>query len=127
MSIPTALDLGLERIESAKVEFQVVWLKQSPSFYLHLIERISNMKLSKGPWRADGAIADPKNLSRGHHLCFSVSNVDEFVKTLENLKCQKGIQNPLTQKFSSDSERLSLKNHHVGGLTDSLGRNILGG
>ncbi|KAL4570404.1 hypothetical protein LXL04_026056 [Taraxacum kok-saghyz] len=83
MSIPTALDLGLERIESAKVEFQVVWLKQSPSFYLHLIERISNMKLSKGPWRADGAIADPKNLSRGHHLCFSVSNVDEFVKTLE--------------------------------------------
>ncbi|KAL4579556.1 hypothetical protein LXL04_015707 [Taraxacum kok-saghyz] len=80
--------LGLERIQNPKFDFKVIWLKQSPSFYLHLIERDPNAKLPEGPWSAEGAVADPKNLSRGHHLCFSVSNYDAVVKTLKD----KGIE-----------------------------------
>ncbi|KAL7598713.1 hypothetical protein Lser_V15G22195 [Lactuca serriola] len=79
---------GFERIESPKFDCKVIWLKQSPSFCLHLIERDSNTKLPEGPWSSNDAVADPKNLPRGHHLCFSVSNFDSFVKTLK----EKGIE-----------------------------------
>ncbi|KAI3752789.1 hypothetical protein L2E82_24826 [Cichorium intybus] len=71
-------------MESPKFNCKVIWLQQSPSFCLHLIERDSNTKLPEGgPWSANGAVADPKNLPRGHHLCFSVSDFDSFVKTLK--------------------------------------------
>ncbi|CAH1427953.1 unnamed protein product [Lactuca virosa] len=79
---------GFERIESPKFEFKVIWLRQSPSFCLHLIERNPNTKLPEGPWSATDAVADTKNLFRGHHLCFTVSNFDSFVKTLK----EKGIE-----------------------------------
>ncbi|KAI3506279.1 hypothetical protein L1887_28636 [Cichorium endivia] len=79
---------GFERIESPKFDCKVIWLQKSPSFCLHLIERDSNTKLPEGPWSANGAVADPKNLPRGHHLCFSVSNFDSFVKTLK----EKGVE-----------------------------------
>ncbi|KAI3752620.1 hypothetical protein L2E82_24655 [Cichorium intybus] len=72
-----------ERMESPKFDCKMIWLQQSPSFCLHLIERDSNTKLPEGPWSANGAVVDPKNLPRGHHLCFSVSDFDSFVKTLK--------------------------------------------
>ncbi|KAI3498623.1 hypothetical protein L1887_34400 [Cichorium endivia] len=91
LMIPTILQLthqlgkifGFERIKSPKFDCKVIWLQQSPSFCLHLIERDSNTKLPEGPWSANGAVADPKNLPRGHHLCFSGSDFDYFIKTLK--------------------------------------------
>ncbi|XP_071692321.1 lactoylglutathione lyase [Rutidosis leptorrhynchoides] len=80
---------GFERVESPPFEFKVIWLKQSPSFYLHLIERDPNTKLPEGPWSAThDAERDPKKLFRGHHICFDVPNFDSFVKTLKD----KGIE-----------------------------------
>ncbi|CAL5395452.1 unnamed protein product [Camellia sinensis] len=80
---------GFEQIESPKLEFNVIWLKLGPSFFLHLIERNPETKLPEGPWSAVSAVADTKNLPRGHHICFSVSNFDSFVQTL---KQEKGIE-----------------------------------
>uniref|UniRef100_A0A5B7BYH4 Putative lactoylglutathione lyase n=1 Tax=Davidia involucrata TaxID=16924 RepID=A0A5B7BYH4_DAVIN len=74
---------GFEQIESPNFEFKVIWLKLSPNFYLHLIERNPETKLPEGPWSAESPVADPKNLHRGHHICFSVSNFDSFVQTLK--------------------------------------------
>ncbi|KAM3248982.1 putative protein isoform X1 [Capsicum chacoense] len=74
---------GFEKVEAPKFEFDVIWLKLPPSFYLHLIERDPSTKLPEGPWSATSAVADPKNLPRGHHVCFSVSNFDDFVKNLK--------------------------------------------
>ncbi|KAM0027726.1 putative lactoylglutathione lyase [Helianthus debilis subsp. tardiflorus] len=80
---------GFERIESPKFEFKVIWLRQSPSFCLHLIERDPTTKLPEAPWSAaSDAVADPNKLFRGHHLCFTVSNFDHFVTTIK----AKGIQ-----------------------------------
>ncbi|CAK9142685.1 unnamed protein product [Ilex paraguariensis] len=78
---------GFEQVESPKLAFDVIWLKLGPSFYLHLIERDPETKLPEGPWSASSAVADPKDLPRGHHICFSVSNFDSFVQTLK----EKGI------------------------------------
>ncbi|XP_059649597.1 glyoxylase I 4 [Cornus florida] len=78
---------GFEQIESPKLEFQVIWLKLS-SIYIHLIERDPQTKLPEGPWTATSPVADPKNLPRGHHICFSVSNFDSFLQTLK----EKGIE-----------------------------------
>ena len=74
---------GFEQVESPELEFDVIWLKLAPSFYIHLIERDPSTKLPEGPWSATLAVADPKNLPRGHHICFSVSNFDYFVRTLK--------------------------------------------
>ncbi|PWA63797.1 lactoylglutathione lyase / glyoxalase I family protein [Artemisia annua] len=80
---------GLERIESPKFDFKVIWLRQSPSFCLHLIERDPQTKLPEGPWSAtDDSLADPTKLFRGHHLCFDVANFDSFLQTLK----EKGIE-----------------------------------
>ncbi|OIT38328.1 PREDICTED: lactoylglutathione lyase [Nicotiana attenuata] len=80
---------GFEKVEAPRFEFDVIWLKLAPSsFYLHLIERDPSTKLPEGPWSATSAVADPKNLPRGHHVCFSVSNFDSFVHTLK----EKGIE-----------------------------------
>ncbi|KAG9158369.1 hypothetical protein Leryth_013118 [Lithospermum erythrorhizon] len=79
---------GFEQIEAPEFGFEVIWLKLSPSFYLHLIERDPSTKLPEGPWSATAAVADPKNLPRGHHLCFSVPNFDSFVHSVK----EKGIE-----------------------------------
>ncbi|CAA2989280.1 lactoylglutathione lyase-like [Olea europaea var. sylvestris] len=78
---------GFEQVKSPKFEFEVIWLKLGSSFYLHLIDRDPNTKLPEGPWSATSALADPKNLPRGHHICFSVSNFDSFIQSLK----EKGI------------------------------------
>ncbi|XP_021717037.1 uncharacterized protein LOC110684905 [Chenopodium quinoa] len=81
--------LGFEQIESPKYgEFEVIWMKLPPSFSLHLIQRNPSTKLPEGPYSADSAVKDPKNLPRGHHVSFSVSNFDEFVHSLK----EKGIE-----------------------------------
>ncbi|GMH29253.1 hypothetical protein Nepgr_031096 [Nepenthes gracilis] len=81
--------LGFEEIESPKYEdFEVIWLRISPYFSLHLIERNPHNMLPEGPWSATAAVTDPKNLPRGHHICFSVSNFDSFVQILRD----KGIE-----------------------------------
>ncbi|KAF8388072.1 hypothetical protein HHK36_026738 [Tetracentron sinense] len=81
--------LGFEMIESPKfAEFEVIWLRLPPLFSLHLIERNPESKLPEGPWSSTAPVADPKNLPRGHHVSFSVSNFDSFVQTLK----EKGIQ-----------------------------------
>lgn len=74
---------GFEKVEAPRFEFDVIWLKLAPSFYLHLIERDPTTKLPEGPWSATSAIADPKNLPRGHHVCFTISNFDSFVQKLK--------------------------------------------
>ncbi|OVA05442.1 Glyoxalase-like domain [Macleaya cordata] len=78
---------GFERIESPKFgAFKVVWLKLPPAFSLHLIERNPESKLPEGPWSSTpAAVADPKNLPRGHHVSFSVSNYesDKGIETFE--------------------------------------------
>ncbi|KAL2463833.1 Lactoylglutathione lyase/glyoxalase I family protein [Forsythia ovata] len=79
---------GFEQVESPKLEFEVIWLKLGSSLYLHLIERDPNTKLPEGPWSAMSAVADPKNLPRGHHICLSVSNFNSFVQTLK----EKGVE-----------------------------------
>ncbi|KAK9287795.1 hypothetical protein L1049_016235 [Liquidambar formosana] len=81
--------LGFEEIESPKFgSFEVIWLRLGPSFALHLIQRNPENRLPEGPWSATSAVADPKNLPRGHHIAFSVSNFDSFVQTLK----EKGIE-----------------------------------
>lgn len=81
--------LGFEQIESPKFgEFEVIWLRLPPSFSLHLIQRNPSTQLPEGPYSAASPVEDPKNLPRGHHLAFSVSNFDQFVQILK----EKGIE-----------------------------------
>ncbi|KAK6130208.1 hypothetical protein DH2020_036018 [Rehmannia glutinosa] len=65
-------------------------VKRLAKFYmeLHLIERDPNSKLPEGPWSSASAVADPKNLPRGHHVCIYVPNFDSFVQSLK----EKGIE-----------------------------------
>ncbi|KAL3828783.1 hypothetical protein ACJIZ3_017585 [Penstemon smallii] len=79
---------GFEQVENPKFDFGVIWLKLGSSFYLHLIERDPNTKLPEGPWSATSAVADPKNLPRGHHVCIYIPNFDSFVQSLKD----KGIK-----------------------------------
>ncbi|KAL6522648.1 hypothetical protein OROHE_016495 [Orobanche hederae] len=79
---------GFEQVESPKFDFEVIWLKLGSSMYLHLIERDPNSKLPEGPWSSASAVADPKYLPRGHHLCFYVPNFDSFLQSLKD----KGIE-----------------------------------
>ncbi|KAL1316994.1 hypothetical protein HN51_069104 [Arachis hypogaea] len=82
--------LGFEQVETPNFgDFEVIWLRlPSSSVYIHLIERDPTTSLPEGPWSASSPVADPKNLPRGHHICFSVSNFDSFVNTLKD----KGIE-----------------------------------
>ncbi|KAL2922583.1 Methylmalonyl-CoA epimerase mitochondrial [Bienertia sinuspersici] len=78
--------LGFEQIESPEFDgFEVIWLKFPPSFSLHLIQRNSSTKLPESPYSAESSVKDPNNLPRGHHICYSVSNFDEFVQFLKKL------------------------------------------
>ncbi|TYH86214.1 hypothetical protein ES332_D01G026200v1 [Gossypium tomentosum] len=80
---------GFEEIESPDFgEFKVTWLNLPGSFPMHLIERNPLTKLPEGPYSSTAAVADPSNLPRGHHICFTVSNFDSFVQSLKD----KGIQ-----------------------------------
>lgn len=76
---------GFEEVESPKfAEFKVVWLRlPSSSLYLHLIERNPSNNLPEGPWSAASPVKDPSHLPRGHHLCFSVPNLQSFIHTLK--------------------------------------------
>ncbi|PKI70183.1 lactoylglutathione lyase [Punica granatum] len=83
--------LGFEQIESPNFgEFKVIWLSlPSAGVAIHLIERLPESRLPEGPYSAaPPTTRDPKYLPRGHHLCFSVSNFDSFVRTLQ----EKGIE-----------------------------------
>ncbi|XP_042516782.1 uncharacterized protein YwkD-like [Macadamia integrifolia] len=91
--------LGFEVIESPKFsEFEVVWLRLPPAFSLHLIERNPESRLPEGPYSTPEPIANPKNLPRGHHICFAVSNFDSFVQTLK----EKGVE--VFQKTQPDGK-----------------------
>ncbi|PSS01434.1 Glyoxalase-like domain protein [Actinidia chinensis var. chinensis] len=94
--------LGFEEIESPKLEFNVIWLKLASSFFLHLIERDPKTKLPEGPWSASSAVADPKSLPKGHHICFSVSNFDSFVQTLK----EKGIETHQTTQPNGKTKQV---------------------
>ncbi|KAB1220135.1 hypothetical protein CJ030_MR3G006625 [Morella rubra] len=75
---------GFEEVESPNfLEFKVIWLNMGSAFQLHLIERNPSSKLPEGPWSAVSPVADPSHLPRGHHICFSVSNFDSFLRTLK--------------------------------------------
>ena len=80
--------LGFERIEHPKYKHEVLWLRLGPSLNLHLIERDPKTTPAEGPWSADATSNGPKNLPRGHHLCFSVSNISSVVQSLK----EKGIE-----------------------------------
>ncbi|KAK4382441.1 hypothetical protein Sango_2870800 [Sesamum angolense] len=88
---------GFEQVETPKFDFEVIWLKLGSSFYLHLIERDPNSKLPEGPWSSASAVADPKDLPRGHHLCLYVPNFDSVV---QNLKVRGFLQILLQEVFS---------------------------
>jgi hypothetical protein len=76
--------LGFEQIETPYFgEFDVIWLRLSPSLSMHIIQRDSQSKLPVGPYAAALSVKDPKQLPRGHHVSFSVSNFDSFVQKLE--------------------------------------------
>ncbi|KAJ6771598.1 GLYOXALASE FAMILY PROTEIN EXPRESSED [Salix koriyanagi] len=99
---------GFERIESPKFEFKVIWLKISPDFALHLIERSPDTKLPEGPYSASSSVLDPTHLPRGHHVCFSVSNFDSFVQSLKDKGIetfQRSVPNrPVRQVFFFDPD-----------------------
>ncbi|KAJ8626971.1 hypothetical protein MRB53_020278 [Persea americana] len=77
--------LGFERIESPYfAEMEVIWLRvPNTALSMHLIERNPQSKLPESPWTSTAPIADPRNLPRGHHLCFGVSNYDSLLQTLK--------------------------------------------
>ncbi|KMZ75356.1 hypothetical protein ZOSMA_116G00830 [Zostera marina] len=80
--------LGFERIEAPKfTEFELVWLRLSPSLTLHLIERDpeSNLVLRES---ASSVVRDPSKCPRQNHLGFGVSNYNQFVASLK----KNGIQ-----------------------------------
>ncbi|XP_057957578.1 lactoylglutathione lyase [Malania oleifera] len=80
---------GFEQIENPDFgKLEVIWLRLPPAFALHLIQRDPESRLPEGPWSSTSAVADPKHLPRGHHICFSVSNFDSVVQTLK----EKGIE-----------------------------------
>ncbi|KAH9330664.1 hypothetical protein KI387_002772, partial [Taxus chinensis] len=83
--------LGFHRIETPDFgrDLEVVWLSISPAFSLHVFQRNPNANLPESPFntQADTTKLDPEQLSRGHHLSFSVSDYDAFVKMLK----EKGI------------------------------------
>lgn len=75
---------GFEEIESPNfLEFKVIWLNLSSAFQLHLIERNPSNNLPEGPWSATSPVVDPSHLPRGHHICFTVSNLDSFLQSLK--------------------------------------------
>ncbi|KAF3325166.1 lactoylglutathione lyase [Carex littledalei] len=81
--------LGFEQIESPNFgDFDVIWLRVSPSLSMHIIQRDPQSKLPVGPYAASSSVRDPKQLPRGHHVSFSVSNFDSVVQKLK----EKGIE-----------------------------------
>ena len=75
---------GFEEIESPNfLEFKVIWLNLPSAFQLHLIERNPSNNLPEGPWSATSPVVDPSHLPRGHHICFTVSNLDSFLQSLK--------------------------------------------
>ncbi|KAK8919397.1 hypothetical protein KSP39_PZI021025 [Platanthera zijinensis] len=79
--------LGFESIESPNYrDFEVIWLRLSPDVTLHLIERHHpESKIPEGTHVSPPAsvVTDPRVLPRSHHVCFGVSNYDDFVQSLK--------------------------------------------
>ncbi|KAG0472241.1 hypothetical protein HPP92_016787 [Vanilla planifolia] len=97
--------LGFERIEAPNFgDIEVIWLRISPELSLHLIQRDPQSKLPEGPYGAPPGsfVTDPKLLPRGHHICFSVSNFDDFVQSLKD----KGIETFLTRQPEGKTKQL---------------------
>lgn len=99
---------GFEEIESPKFEFKVIWLKVSPDFVIHLIERSPDTQLPEGPYSAASPVLDPTHLPRGHHVCFSVSNFDSFVQSLKDKGIEtfqrSALNRPIRQVFFFDPD-----------------------
>ncbi|KAG5548552.1 hypothetical protein RHGRI_014042 [Rhododendron griersonianum] len=75
-----------EQVESPKFEFNVIWLKL-PSFFT------SSREIWRRSFPKDhGLLRQPlqtmKN-SRVHYICFSISNFESFVQTLEKIYTRK--------------------------------------
>ncbi|CAM8924392.1 unnamed protein product [Rhodiola kirilowii] len=81
--------LGFERIESPKLDFNIIWLSLPPdhAVQIHIIERNPEVNLPEGASHS-ALDHDPNFLRRGHHVCFSVSNFHSFLQTL----MEKGIK-----------------------------------
>ncbi|KAJ4814526.1 Lactoylglutathione lyase / glyoxalase I family protein [Rhynchospora pubera] len=94
--------LGFEQMDTPNFgDVDVIWLRISPSLSMHIIQRDPQSSLPVSPYAttaASSVIRDPKQLSRGHHLSFSVSNFDSFVQTLK----EKGIE--VFQKTQPDGK-----------------------
>ncbi|KAK9083840.1 hypothetical protein Scep_030311 [Stephania cephalantha] len=77
--------LGFERIETPAFDGgEVIWMRLPNSkTTIHISQR-----MEAGPRLEERSGADPKRLPRGHHVCFSVTNFDEFVRSLK----EKGIE-----------------------------------
>ncbi|KAJ0092020.1 hypothetical protein Patl1_25358 [Pistacia atlantica] len=102
---------GFEEIETPDFgEFKVIWLNLPGAFALHLIERSPVTKLPEGPYSATSPVADASHLPRGHHICFSVTNFDSFVRTLQNLEMKK---NSVMQEKGIQTFQRSLPNGKV--------------
>ncbi|KAM7259188.1 hypothetical protein ACFE04_014929 [Oxalis oulophora] len=79
---------GFEEIETPNFGFNVIWIGL-PNMCLHLIERAPDaVNLPEGPYSATSPVKDPSYLPRGHHVCISIANFDEFVQALK----EKGIE-----------------------------------
>uniref|UniRef100_M4CN24 VOC domain-containing protein n=1 Tax=Brassica campestris TaxID=3711 RepID=M4CN24_BRACM len=80
---------GFEEIESPDFgDLKVIWLNLPGAFAMHIIQRNTSTTLPEGPYSATSAVRDPSHLPMGHHICFSVSNFDSFLRSLK----EKGIE-----------------------------------
>ncbi|XP_018514513.2 lactoylglutathione lyase isoform X1 [Brassica rapa] len=80
---------GFEEIESPDFgDLKVIWLNLPGAFAMHIIQRNTSTNLPEGPYSATSAVRDPSHLPMGHHICFSVSNFDSFLRSLK----EKGIE-----------------------------------
>ncbi|KAJ4891447.1 Lactoylglutathione lyase / glyoxalase I family protein [Raphanus sativus] len=81
---------GFEEIESPDFgDLKVIWLNLPGAFAMHIIQRNTSTNLPEGPFSATtSAVRDPSHLPMGHHICFSVSNFDSFLRSLK----EKGIE-----------------------------------
>ncbi|KAJ0240241.1 Lactoylglutathione lyase / glyoxalase I family protein [Hirschfeldia incana] len=75
---------GFEEIESPDFgDLKVIWLNLPGAFAMHIIQRNTSTNLPEGPFSATSAVRDPSHLPMGHHICFTVSNFDSFLRSLK--------------------------------------------
>ena len=59
----------------------VIWLVKPSAFTMHLIE--FNPSYPPNESNDTAVVADPADIPRGHHICFSVTNFESFVQKLK--------------------------------------------